>query len=155
MPHYQRTGVRDYASAASYLGKKKGRPLGTGRATRLQRIDEHSIAIQYHWTYVVTYHDDGTITLDNGGYYTVTTKERINQYTNARLSQMNREWYLGGTEFYNGMKIDEDGKLLSPPRPPRKAKPCPGRRSYPRHHYVAPPPKKDPPERPEAYWRFN
>jgi hypothetical protein len=157
MPHRTNNSVRDYASAASYLGSKRERPLGTGRATRLHRIDEHTIAVSYHWTDVVTYHDDGTATLNSGGFYSVTTKERINQYTNARLSQMNREWYVGGSEFYNGMIISDEGKLVSAPRAPRKAKPCPGRRVRPRLPYpcAKPKPKKDPPERPEAYWKIN
>lgn len=37
-----------------------------------------SIALKLHDTDVVTYHPDGSITLDTGGWFTVTTKDRMN-----------------------------------------------------------------------------
>jgi hypothetical protein len=38
------------------------------------------IAVRLHTTDVVTFHRDGIIELDTGGWYTVTTKDRMNKY---------------------------------------------------------------------------
>ena len=69
--------IHDYASAAAYLGPKEDRPLENN--TRLVRRGTN-IAVRLWATDVVTYHPDGSVTLDSGGWLTVTTKARINAY---------------------------------------------------------------------------
>lgn len=49
--------------------------------TYAQRRDESSIAIKLHATDVVTHHRDGRIVLNTGGWHTVTTKQRMNDFT--------------------------------------------------------------------------
>lgn len=66
------------------------------------------------YTDIVTLHADGTATLDSGGWNTVTTKRKINEFSKARLYQRRRVWYIDGrdgkpVEFYDGIKIDADG----------------------------------------------
>lgn len=76
-------------------------------------------AIRYHDTDVVTWNLNGTITLNSGGFRTSTTKNRINEYTHARISQIDGIWYLGdGSFFYDGTVIYPDGKLFSERREP-------------------------------------
>ncbi len=82
-------------------------------------------AIRLHYTDVVTTHPDGSYTLDSGGWDTVTTKQRMNQYSNASVWQEDYTWYVqsnrptvacpAGDEplkFYDGMKFDFNGKLI-------------------------------------------
>jgi hypothetical protein len=41
---------------------------------------DDEIAVRLHNTDVVTFRRDGAITLNTGGWFTVTTKERINRF---------------------------------------------------------------------------
>ena len=63
----------------------------------------------YHQTPVVA-KKDGKIWLNNGGYFTSTTKERINRYSPYRVYQRDYEWYVSyegkELEFKNGMVLD-------------------------------------------------
>jgi hypothetical protein len=110
-----------FEQADRYLGRKSDRPL-PGRATRVQRRPDGSIAVRYQATDVVVHHPDGTATLNSDGYLTSTTKQRINDYSSARLSQTRGIWYVRGARadwsdqslFYDGMRIGADGAPLEP-----------------------------------------
>lgn len=69
------------ANALAYLGERTERKVAT--ATVLHRIG-NDLAIRYHATDVVTLHADGSYTLKTGGYYTQTTKRRIEEYAPVR-----------------------------------------------------------------------
>lgn len=116
--------MRTYQEAAAFLGVKSDRPVLSIRATRIIRRDDHSISLWYQSTPVVTWHDDGTATLDSGGWQTPTTKSRINDYTRARVWQQRGVWYVGSSWegqipslYYDGMKIRDDGSVLEPRDP--------------------------------------
>lgn len=66
---------KDYESASAQLGKRA--TLIVANNTILARHGA-TIGMVYHSTEVVTYHEDGRITLTSGGWRTVTTKERLN-----------------------------------------------------------------------------
>jgi hypothetical protein len=89
--------------------KTKGARLD-GRSTRLvQHVD--GFGILYHNTSVVVIHPNNTYTLNTGGYFTKTTKERINLYSPASLSQRKYIWYLGeGTAYSDGMRVNSKGE---------------------------------------------
>lgn len=106
--------MTSYTAAAEYLGKKSDRPL-SGRSSRLIRRAEDRIAVRYHDTDVVTYHADGRIVLDSGGYQTSTTKARIAEYAPIRIWQTRGLWYLSSGPknqtvlFADGVTLFEDG----------------------------------------------
>lgn len=86
--------------------------------TRLEARDGGKYAIKLHATDVVTLLPNGNAILNSGGWLTVTTKERINSYTNARISQKNGIWYMvDGSLFYDGMTIKPNGLPVKPKRP--------------------------------------
>jgi hypothetical protein len=60
------------------------------------RIDGDSVAIRLHSTDVVTFTGDNKVTLNSGGWATVTTKARMNEYLpdGYRVSQSNYEWFI-------------------------------------------------------------
>lgn len=86
--------------------------------TYLERIDDETFGVLYHRTYVVKIHKDGTYTLNNGGWETSTTKERMNAYSPVSIYQKNFIWYVGNSNLYektifvNGMRFDKNGKLI-------------------------------------------
>ena len=114
--------MKDYQSAAEYLGKKTDRPL-EGRATRLQRRSDSTIAIRYQSTDVITYHADGSIVLESGGWRSATTKARINEYTRARIIQTRGIWYLAAPGSWQPASLYYDGMILGRDGTPRDPKP--------------------------------
>lgn len=115
--------IKNYAEAEAHLSKgrsKDCRPL-TGRATSLERRGPDTIAVRYQATDVVTYHRDGRIVLDSGGWRTATTKERMCAYSPAIVGQSNGVWYIGRPWadehcelYFDGATFDERGHLLNP-----------------------------------------
>jgi hypothetical protein len=96
-----------YASACDKLNGRDSRKVGNN--TYLERINSETVAVRLHRTHVVTIHADGSYTLNSGGWRTVTTKSRINDYAPARVTQRAGEWFvtLGGIEvdFRDGMTL--------------------------------------------------
>lgn len=65
-----------------------------------------SVAIELHGTNVVVIYPDDSVMLNSGGWRTVTTKKRINQYSPVKVYQKKHEWYLqDGTEFTDRMVV--------------------------------------------------
>lgn len=96
-----------YASACDKLNGRDSRKVGNN--TYLERIDSQTVGVRLHRTHVVTFHADGRYTLNSGGWRTVTTKSRINDYAPARVTQRAGEWFVrhDGTEieFRDGMTL--------------------------------------------------
>jgi len=76
-------------------------------------------SITYHSTAVVTF-DQNSIVLDSDGWFTQTTKNRMNQTSNQfdlgfNVFQKNYAWYVshnGGTvEFRNGMRLERGNDI--------------------------------------------
>jgi len=91
----------------SARNKVKGKPIGT--ATTVVQT-EKGYGIKYHNTIVVEYLPDGSCILRSGGWKTVTTKRRINEYSPVRVYQQNFEWYIADgkdtpTPFVDGMIV--------------------------------------------------
>lgn len=124
----------NYAEAEAFLagGRDKwSRPLANN--TRLERRDSGTIAVKLHATDVVTLRDDGSVTYDTGGWYTVTTKDRINTYGMhcRRVYSHRSTWYVSGVllrdtdgslqpdwdvrePFHDGITFGPDGACLNP-----------------------------------------
>lgn len=84
--------MRTYQDALDRLAGRRSRKLENN--TYLETRPDGSIAVRLHSTDVVTYHQDGQIVLDSGGWQTVTTKDRINKYSPFRVWQVRRIWYV-------------------------------------------------------------
>lgn len=113
----------NYQEADEYLGKKLNRPAGTGRSTRIVRnsgVPGDSIHLKLHDTYIITWYADGRIVLNSGGWRTVTTKSRINEFLGRESSwgifQKNFEWFLSCSDASNPIQIlpFEDGVTIYP-----------------------------------------
>lgn len=100
--------------------------------TYLKRRGE-DIAVLLHATDVVTFHPDDSVTLDTGGWYTMTTKDRMNSVLGYRVSSAGGRWVVAVKKkeqysewsdevwwtwdwddvvpFANGMTIHSDGTI--------------------------------------------
>lgn len=129
--------MNTYTEAASQLIHKTSGNAMTSRKvannTYLIRRSADDIAVRLHTTDVVTYHSDGTITLDTGGWQSYTTKERLNRFTpfsvgaiagvwyvtrrNPQyMSDQSQPWSAWTVPFWDGMRIDPDA--TTPPAVP-------------------------------------
>jgi hypothetical protein len=109
-------GIRrlSFEEGLSRLNGKKQKKLENN--TYLVRVDETTLGVQLHNTIVVYIFKSGIYQLDTGGWRTVTTKNRINRYNPARVSQKNNIWYIGEGIFEDGVRVDSDGKVLTKQR---------------------------------------
>lgn len=100
----------NYNEAVSMVrGKRNAKRRKVGNNTYAEILHDNSVGIMLHSTYVVKIHPDNTYTLQTGGWQTVTTKDRINQYSPVRVYQRKYEWFvnLNGKEypFMEGMRV--------------------------------------------------
>jgi len=110
-----------FEEATAKLSPRESRKVGNN--TYLKRRSENSIAVMLHATDVVTFTPEYA-ELNTGGWYTVTTKDRINGYipSPARVSSDRGRWYVyvGGwgkenrQPFFDGIRISYDGRVLNP-----------------------------------------
>ena len=76
------------------------------RNTVLFRLQDGTYCVKYHNTIVVKKTPNGEITLNSGGFYTVTTKARFLEYGHVGLTQKNGVWYMpDGSLFYDGIVV--------------------------------------------------
>lgn len=59
-----------------------------------------TVVIRLHFTDIVTFHPDDSITLNSGGWQTLTTKDRMNKFSPFLLYQEKNIWYV--VNNYNG-----------------------------------------------------
>lgn len=88
-----------------------------GSNTLMLHYKDGRKAVRYHTTDIVTEMND-VITLNSGGWKTVTTKDHINQYGKQLgdfpyLFQSNHQWLLGTGIFYDGIQF-KNGQQISP-----------------------------------------
>jgi hypothetical protein len=90
-------------------GKRNKDNRKIGNNTYAEILHDDTVAIKLHNTYVVKINPNGTYTLNSGGWQTVTTKDRINQYSPVRVYQRKFEWFvtINGKEypFIDGMVV--------------------------------------------------
>jgi hypothetical protein len=74
----------------------------TGRCAKRRKVSNNTwlerrgddIAVRLHDTDIVVYHPDGSITLDTGGWFTVTTKARMCEFSPFSVSSTKGEWFV-------------------------------------------------------------
>lgn len=87
--------------------KDAGKPIGNN--TRLYEENGDEYTVYLHGNLIMRITKRGWTYYD-GGYRTVTTKARLNEYGPKRVYQKDWQWYLttpsGDTEFTNGIFVD-------------------------------------------------
>lgn len=103
------------------------------RNTRIEIVDDRTVGIRLHDTYVVKLFDDGSFELNTGGWFSKTTKERINHFmpgprypmlvqigshrpskkSAARWWVYGRDWSTKIGPFFDGIRISADGTILN------------------------------------------
>mgnify|MGYP005828582813 FL=1 len=94
------------------LAKTRKRKLANN--TYLTVREDGGFGIKLHDTEVVIHYPDRVV-LDSGGWLTVTTKARMNEFTDLSIYQDNYQWFVDGIvsnasiPFADGMTIQLGG----------------------------------------------
>jgi hypothetical protein len=93
-----------YAELDAKLTGRCSKSRKVANNTYLERRPDGDIAVRLHATDVVTFHADGTATLDSGGWLTVTTKARMNEWLPGGISlgSVKGRWYFMYPGHYEG-----------------------------------------------------
>ncbi len=90
--------------------KEKGQPIANN--TYVVKTNR-GYGVLYHQTVIIDVSKNNKAILDNGGWFSVTTKQRLNEYLPAgyNLTQKKGAWFIETPnnkkqEYRNGMKID-------------------------------------------------
>jgi hypothetical protein len=104
-----------YAEADAILTGRCQQRRKVANNTYCERRESGDIAVRLHSTDIATFHPDGTLTLDTGGWATVTTKDRVNRAlgNRGRVWSDRGRWHLRGLPFADGITLDESGDVLS------------------------------------------
>lgn len=100
----------DYKKATEILNGRKKRKIDHN--TYLERIDEVFV-VRFYNTDIIKIYPDNTQVLHTGGYRTMTTKNRLGDYSFVRISQVKGDWYLrNGAKFTEGVRVNANGEVL-------------------------------------------
>lgn len=99
--------IASYEQAKAALKGRQSKKLQNNTYAELNH--DGSIGIRLHATQVVIYFPDGRVRLTSGGWRTVTTKDRLNEYSPFYVMQKNHAWTVfdnqgaGHYQFVDGM----------------------------------------------------
>jgi hypothetical protein len=65
------------------------------------KVFDNSVALYLHGNMIAEYAADGALYINDGGWQSNTTKERLNGLPNVSIHQKNYQWYLNG-EAWSG-----------------------------------------------------
>jgi len=77
-----------------------------GNNTWAIRNEDGSVSIRLHRTNILIFYPDNTCKYNTGGWQSVTTKRRMNEYAPIPVYQQDWQWYFWGGEKY------EDGTVV-------------------------------------------
>jgi len=74
-------------------------------------IDPDTVAVRYHYTDICTYHRSGQVDISTDGWWTPTTRERLNAFSPYYVWSYQNEWFISETYASNR---DDEGKDAYP-----------------------------------------
>ena len=89
----------------------------TYNTIRYKKSGDNRIYIRFYDTDIIIFYRHYVI-LNSGGYKTVTTKNRINEFQNiCQIQQIDFQWFVStpiikAINFYEGMKISNEGRHI-------------------------------------------
>ena len=109
-----------YRDCIEFLGKRESKKFL--RNTYIERHNETTIVVRFHRTNIVYFYSDGRIKLNAGGFWTKTTKDRMNYFIPGNIFTVKGDWFLHEfgwssarrpVEFFNGMILDASGFCIN------------------------------------------
>lgn len=116
-----------YQLLMAKLGGRCASSRKMGNHTYLEKLDDNVLAIRLHKTQILKFYPDGRIVLDSGGWLTITTRARMNDFLPApwMIRQIQRVWYIGtstgGWNAMDQMAVYQDGCVIETKKAVTKA----------------------------------
>lgn len=104
--------IENYSDAERFLAGKERRRLTY--KTDVVRISDEAIGVMHHRTVIVTYVKDGSIVLDNGGWDSATTSNRMHRLTPANVRAFIRDFAMR-LQVDDGAVLDLDRRMVIQP----------------------------------------
>ena len=107
-----------YEDAKTQLGKRETKKLARNTYLRSEGPD---MIIRFWSTDIISIDTENNYTLNSGGYHTLTTKERLNEFTPARVCADKGLWYvyegrrweaIDRKPFADGVRVDFAGNVV-------------------------------------------
>jgi len=108
--------MRTYSECKALAATRKRKIANN---TYLVVRDDGGFGIKFHDTEVVIHYPTKTV-FNSGGYKTVSTKARINEFSTASLSQCKGVWTIDGHPFADGITIFASGYVTGKGQAPKK-----------------------------------
>lgn len=112
--------MKSYQDAKALLNGRQTKKLANNTYARLE---EGNVIIKLHNTDIITCTPRKVI-LNTGGWFTITTKERLNRYAPCHIYQTNSIWYIANPNtfdydwqditnpiFYDGLELKYSGEV--------------------------------------------
>jgi hypothetical protein len=114
--------IYTYTQLAKMVNASRNKQVKLANNTTAHSIDNEKIGIKLHWTDVLVINTDDSYELYTGGYWTNTTKNRLNAFSPAKVVQRDFEFYVlkhpfEGTvkanmvPFEEGLTVDDFGNV--------------------------------------------
>ena len=84
--------MKTYADALAKLNGRKSRKIANN--TYLRKEESGNIVVRLHSTDIITFTPDDLVTLNSGGWKTVTTKARMNEFSPFQIAQEKGVWVV-------------------------------------------------------------
>ncbi len=115
---FQTGKVYNYLEADTILQGRNKNSKKLANNTYLQRRG-NAIVIKLHNTDIITINKNDTYTLNSGGWLSLTTKSRLNEFSPVSISQKSGIWYLrDGSLYSDKMTVDISGDNIAGPSDP-------------------------------------
>ena len=102
--------MNNYSELKQFLGSRSRKKLMNN--TWAIDLGEDCVGIELYHTTILKFCSDDSIILNSGGWKTVTTKDRMNRYSNNfRVYQEKFVWYV---HYFDIHYIYEDYMILNP-----------------------------------------
>jgi hypothetical protein len=108
----------NFEKLSDFLGKKESKKIGNN--TFLERLEPNVLGIRLHNTYIIEIDPTDIMKLKTKGWWSRTTKDRLNQFLNCRgagIYQEKNMWYIKGAngkfEFSENIMVTADGDIIA------------------------------------------
>jgi len=89
--------MKTYADALAKLNGRNSRKIANN--TYLRKETNGNIVVRLHSTDIITFTPDDLVTLNSGGWKTVTTKARMNEFSPFQIAQERGIWRVANPKF--------------------------------------------------------
>jgi len=97
--------MRSFDEAVTILGGKTRQKVDHN--TYVEQLAPNEIGVRLYDTIIVRYFRNGSTRLYSGGFQTVTTKKRIEEFSPCRVNQKKGRWFVNGVEFQEGIEVGQ------------------------------------------------